>query len=95
VELLLCVIKNEAKSRQKKTTDKKTFLSFFREREQEKKPISLITQQKKMNALEWGDTEFRPTFFRSAKKVGRNRSIFFLQPPQKTENTTFKSGAVL
>ena len=29
-------------------------------------------------------------------KVGRNRSIFFLQPlPQKTENTTFKSGAVL
>ena len=24
-----------------------------------------------------GDTEFRPTFFRSAKKVGRNRSIFF------------------
>jgi hypothetical protein len=29
-----------------------------------------------------GDTEFRPTFFRSAKKVGRNRLIFFLQPPK-------------
>jgi hypothetical protein len=30
-----------------------------------------------------GNTEFRPTFFRSVApiKVGRNRLIFFLEPP--------------
>jgi hypothetical protein len=33
--------------------------------------------------------------FRVTKKLAEIGQFFFLQPPQKTENTTFKSGAVL
>ena len=47
MELLLCVIKNEAKSRQKQQRQK-TFFSFF---ERAKNQLISLTQQKKMNAF--------------------------------------------